>query len=113
MDYINISSQKIYSDADLGNVECICGGKTELNAARLEYSVRRGKDISTLYLKCNKCSRNYRFVELQSYHFNSLPLSLWISHRLKGKKHIVWLVLLAMASIVWLMLLIYFLTREF
>lgn len=112
MDYINISSKKVFSDADLGSVECVCGGKTELSGARLEYSVRHGKDISTLYLRCEKCSRNYRFVELQPYHFNSLPLSLWISHKLRGKKGKINYYWLAIGAIIWILALIYFLTSE-
>lgn len=114
MDYLNISSQKVFSDQDIiTGVGCVCGGKTATSRIELEYSIRHKKDISTIYTKCEKCSRNYRFVELQPYHFNSLPISLWISHKLKGKKHTIQLVLLAIASIIWLVLLIYFLTRKF
>lgn len=120
MDYINISSQKVFSDADLGSVECVCGGKTELSEARLEYSVRHGKDISTLYLRCEKCSRNYRFVELQPHDFNSLPISLWISHKLreqdnkiKDKFGSIWVFLgFALLAITWIIGLFYLLTSE-
>ena len=113
MDYVNISSQKVFSDEDIiAGVGCICGGKTATSRIELEYSVRHKKNVSTLYTKCEKCLRNYRFVELQPYHFNSLPLSLWISHKLRDKKNEVNFVLFAMLALIWIMILFYFLTSE-
>lgn len=113
MDYVNISSQKVFSDEEIvAGVGCVCGGKTAMDRVGLEYSLRHKKNISTLYTKCEKCSRNYRFVELQPYHFNSLPLSLWVSHKLRGKKGKINYYWLAIGAIIWILALIYFLTSE-
>ncbi len=121
MDYLNISSQKVFSDQDIiTGVGCVCGGKTATSRIELEYSIRHKKDISTIYTKCEKCSRNYRFVELQPYHFNSLPLSLWISHKLreqdnkiKDKFGSIWVFLgFTLLAITWIIGLFYLLTSE-